>query len=204
MRNISLKAVVVLALAFVMFGATSAFADGIDVSALGGTYTFSGAVGSTFSTTDLGVFGVSVRQTSPVPGPALALLGSTISFTTGSYLGGGNFGSGGSIAYSNVACGGVCFTGTNVSSTLSATGTLLSSFTLNWVNPVLASLVGANFPNTEPYNASGTLAITLDTSNHTIGSADYTLVTPEPASLLMLGGGLLAIGGSIRRKLNLI
>jgi hypothetical protein len=29
-------------------------------------------------------------------------------------------------------------------------------------------------------------------------------VTPEPASLLMLGGGLLAIGGSIRRKLNLI
>jgi hypothetical protein len=203
LKNLKLKAIVVVALAFMVFSATAAFADGIDVSAVGGTYTFGGNIGDVFSTTNLGSGGVSVHQTSPVPGAPFNLgSADTISFTTGLYLGGGLFGSGGSISYSNALCGGVCFSGSTNSSQLLGS-TILASFTTNFVNPAFAALVGANFGGGAP-NATGSLSLVLDPSNNTIGSADYTLVTPEPASLLMLGGGLLAIGGSIRRKLNLI
>jgi hypothetical protein len=205
LKKISLKAIVVVALAFAMFGATAAFADGIDVSALGGTYTFSGAVGSTFSTTTLGSLGISAHETSPVVGAPVSFVGSTIQFTSGLYLGGGNFAGGGTLSYSNAACGGSCFSGVTTGSTLLGS-TALVNFTLQWVNPAFAALLGANFPNLQPYNSTGTLSFVLDPANNSISSADFgmTSQTPEPASLLMLGGGLLAIGGSIRRKLNLL
>jgi len=187
-----------------MCGATAAFADSIDVSATGGTYSFAGTVGSVFSTSNLGATGISVSN---IPGVPVALGPGAILFSTGAYLGGGMFAGGGAVSYTNVAaCGGVCFTGSTTSSQLVGS-TILASFTSNWVNPVFAALVNANFPNSSP-NATGSLSIVFGAANSdhigNIGSADYVLVTPEPASLLMLGGGLLAIGGSIRRKLNLI
>jgi len=201
LKNLKLKAIVVVALAFMLFSATAAFADGIDISALGGTYAFTGAAGSTFSTTNLGLNGLFVRQTDPISGFPVGLPG-TLSFTSGLYDGAGNFASGGSISYTNVGlCGGVCLSGSTTGGQLIGT-TIVSFFTTNFVNPALAALVGANFGGGDP-NATGSLSIVLAPSN-TIASADYSLVTPEPASLLMLGGGLLAIGGSIRRKLNLI
>jgi len=203
LRNKSLKAIVVVALAIMLFGASAAFADSIDVSATGGQYTFAGTVGSVFSTSNLGATGISVSNP---PGAPLALGAGAILFTTGTYTGvNGLFNGGGSVSYTNVAaCGGLCFTGSTTSSQLIGS-TILANFTTNWVNPVFAALVGANFggANPEIQNATGSLSIVLSTNNN-IGSADYALVTPEPASLLMLGGGLLAIGGSIRRKLNLI
>jgi hypothetical protein len=207
LKNISLKAIVVVALAIMLFGASTAFADTIDVSATGGTYSFSGAVGSTWSTSNLGATGISVSN---IPGVPVALGPGAILFTTGAYLGSNLFAGGGAVSYTNVgACGGVCFTGSTTSSQLLG-GTILASFTTNWVNPIFAQLVGANFGGSNPAinNATGSLSIVFQGANSdhigNIGSADYVLNTPEPASLLMLGGGMLAIGGSIRRKLNLI
>jgi len=207
LKNISLKAIVVVALAIMLFGASAAFADSIDVSATGGTYTFAGTVGSVFSTNNLGATGISVSNP---PGAPIALGNGAILFSTGAYLGGNLFAGGGSVSYTNVgACGGVCFSGSTTGSQLVGS-TILASFTTNWVNPLFAALVGANFGGSDPKinNATGSLSIVFQPANSdhigNIGSADYGLTTPEPASLLMLGGGMLAIGGSIRRKLNLI
>jgi hypothetical protein len=194
-----------------LFGASAAFADSIDISATGGTYTFAGTVGSVFSTNNLGATGISVSNPPAAP---FALGNGAILFSTGAYLGGNMFAGGGSVSYSNAAlcnnvAGNVCFSGSTTGSQLVGSS-ILASFTTNWVNPIFAALVGANFGGVNPQvnNATGSLSIVFQPANSdhigNIGSADYGLTTPEPASLLMLGGGILAIGGSIRRKLNLI
>jgi hypothetical protein len=189
-------------------GAPNLFADTIDISANGGTYTFAGLTGSTFSSTNLGETGLSISQVTPVHGSPFSLPGS-IQFSTGAYNGNGTFSAGGTISYMNVGlCGGSCLTGVTTGAAFSGANVLVN-FTMNYVNPLFANAVGAHFDDSKPYNAYGSLSLTLASdpnADHVgqIGSGDYYLSqTPEPASLLLLGSGLLSIGGFWRRKLRM-
>lgn len=188
MKTFSIKVIVVLALAFVMLSGAAAFADTVTYSTSG---SFNG--GSNVLTSN---------------GVTLTFTGVSASVTAPTNISLGNINSAGSgtIAPSTFTLTvvqtvpgptGQQILTTNLSGTVTANSNGISllfsptSFTINGINYTLQS--GGNY-----------LLVAPNTNNGNTSIQAQVTPTPEPASLLMLGGGLLAIGGSIRRKLNLI
>ncbi|MGH9402949.1 MAG: PEP-CTERM sorting domain-containing protein [Terriglobia bacterium] len=194
--------------------------DGVNSS---NTWSWAGGAGSTLSAT---ASSVTVQQTGKT---AIPLPGSSFMFTSGAAVSGSGtatspfiWGPGGSINITG--CGGTCFKGdfsgmaaasveTGVNG---ATGLEFDSISLEGTfNPSVYALLGlsASTPLTIIGNQTSDLAYTSPATFSGGGSGlvgagteidDTTTsspsTTPEPASLLLLGSGLLAIGFFIRHK----
>jgi hypothetical protein len=197
MRRAVLLAVLALALPI------AAFADNVDFNASHGTLTGSNAGLQLSGSTLIGITGAY--------GDPTGNLG-TVSFTTGALLTGNlttgaTFSSTGSTFSvmgngNNGVPNSVLFSGSFVGDvTLTEMGTSLHSYFLTGV--VSGTLAGGG-------TASGPVVLNFVTGKGwmgeaiTIGSIDTTVqtVVPEPGTLGLLGTGLLAVGGLLRRKRN--
>lgn len=133
---------------------------------------------------------------------------STGALTSGSLQMGGTFAVGGTFTVmgngSNGIPNGVLFSGT-FSQPVSWSLVTLPNGTHNYV---LTGVVSGTLGN--GFQSNGvTVQLTVNTGKGffngsvAVGSGDTNVVVPEPGSLTLLGTGLLAVAGSIRRKLNL-
>jgi len=199
MRRVVLLAVLALSLPI------AAFADNVDFNASHGTLTGSSAGLTLTGSTLIGITGAY--------GDPTGNLG-TVSFTTGALISGsGDLATGAKFSASgstftvmgNGSSGvpnSVLFSGSFFGDvTLTETGTSLHSYFLTGV--VSGTLAGGG-------SASGPVVLNFVTGKGwmgeaiTIGSIDTTVqtVVPEPGTLGLLGTGLLAVGGLLRRKRN--
>jgi PEP-CTERM motif len=182
----------------------------VDWNGAGGTWSWAGGTGSTLMATgdqvSINVLGAGFNIIS----------GATISWTSGPAIGGAGtasnpftWGPGGSITITG--CGGTCFTGDftgsmSASVELGINGTTSLEFDSTAVkgtfNPSLYTMLG--LPSNTPINIFGdqtsslafTTAPTFSAggSGLTAGGHEVDSIVPEPASSLLLGTGLLAIG----------
>lgn len=153
-----------------------------------GQVTLSSAAGSFSGTlhaeTDLGITG----GPSVLDGaPALSVTGSGYVFATpttaGSFSSPGNSGSPGSMTYGDLADWESTVVGPNTTITLGS-----NSYVVTGVSGMI-------------FDPLPTLAFTLNvTYNYTTGSPTGATSAPEPASALMVGSGLLALGAARRRR----
>ena len=131
----------------------------------------------------------------------------SVSFQTGALLSGslqsgGTFAAGGSFTITD-SSNATLFSGT-FSGPVTWTMVTLSNGTHNYT--LTGSLSGATGSG---YNTVGaTVQLTINTGKSffngctRISSGDTNVVVPEPGSLSLLGTGLIALGGAIRRKLK--
>jgi hypothetical protein len=203
MKRLVLLAVLALALPTAVFASSN-----IDYTNSGGTLD-----GSTSGLSLSGsVLTVVSSGASVITGKNLG----SVSFETGALLSGslqqgGTFAAGGSFT--------IVGNGTNgIASGTLFTGTFSSSSPVTWTMATLANgthnytLTGA----LEGTNGSGisavgaTVQLTVNTGKGffngctriSSGDTNVSVVVPEPGSLSLLGTGLIALGGVIRRKLN--
>lgn len=194
---------------------------GFDGTNSSDTWSWAGGAGSTLTAT---ASSVTIQQTGKTPIP---LPGSTFMFTSGATVSGSGtpsspfvWGPGGSITI--IGCGGTCFTGDfsgmqAASAEIGvngATGLEFNSISVEGkFNPAIYALLGlpAGTPLTIIGNQTSDLAYSspatfagggsgLVGGGTNIDNTDSPTTTPEPASLLLLGTGLLAIGFYVRHK----
>lgn len=133
---------------------------------------------------------------------------STGALTSGSLQGGGTFAAGGSFMVSGNGTNGVpsgtLFTG-SFSGPVTWTETTLANGTHNYT--LTGTLAGWTGSGTAVQGV--TVQLTINTGkgffngSTTISSGDTNIAaTPEPGSLTLLGTGLLALGGLLRRKMK--
>ena len=198
--------------ASLMVASTAAFADQIDfhVVGAGGTWSWHGGantLSATFDEVDLDVVGS--------PSPSIDVNGTeTLTFTTGVGIGGTGT-SGGTLTVTGCVTAPPCtdttlFTGTFTDEpTTTKTGAGLGfngNFIAGTLDPSAYTALGIPFgtgPVTGAIDAALTSKLNSDRLRLT-GSGDMILntPTPEPGSLALVGSGLLAVGGFLRRKLR--
>src|ERR1700686_4126798 len=204
MRKILILAALALALPTAVFAYSS-----IDYGNTGGTLTASNAIGPAV----LMLSGSALTTITGMPG-GTTLAGSdlgSVSFTTpvssGSLANSATFGAGGTFTITgngmNGAPSGVIFTGTFTSATwtlvtIASSGTHFYTFT-----GALAGTTASGYAT-----VGATVQLTLNTGkgffngSESLSSGDTNIVVPEPGSLGLLGTGLIALAGVIRRKLK--
>ncbi len=203
MKRLVLLAVLALALPTAVFASSN-----IDYTNSGGTLD-----GSTSGLSLSGsVLTVVSSGASVITGKNLG----SVSFETGALLSGslqqgGTFAAGGSFTIvgngTNGIASGTLFTGTfSNSSPVTWTMATLANGTHNYT--LTGALEGTNGSGISAVGA--TVQLTVNTGKRffngctriSSGDTNVSVVVPEPGSLSLLGTGLIALGGVIRRKLN--
>jgi hypothetical protein len=201
------KLLLTLALVVLALSATSAVADTIEFTASGvGSYTFPGTLGSvlTGTSTDL-----TARQVLPIPSAPIPVPGAVLNFTSGFATGFGlvdTFTSGGTISITGGSCLTPCFIGTFTAGQYDIGNSIFSgAWVAGDVSPAVWALVGlAPMPTGAWGGLTATLIPVAGSGGGRVGSVDFSLTRiPEPASLALLGSGLLLAAGMARRKLGL-
>ena len=195
MKKLILLAVLALALPTAVFASSS-----IDYTNSGGTLSGSSSGLSLSGSTLIAINSGSGLVTG-------SNLGS-VSFQTGALMGGGSLQTGGTFAAGGSftvtdSSNGVLFSGT-FSGPVTWTMVTLSNGTHNYtLTGSLSGTTGSGFST-----VGATVQLTINTGKSffngctRISSGDTNVVVPEPGSLSLLGTGLIALGGAIRRKLK--